>query len=108
MLEIKKDKIVGKIELIKRVNKNLQISSSLNEKQKNISIIVDNLLEEIEKALIKGDKLSLKGLFSLKAIKTKARLGINPITKEKINIPESRKISLKTYEELKNKLIKQE
>lgn len=63
--------------------------------------IVDEILDEMTAALKNGDKVDLSG-FGKFVVKTRnARTGINPTTKEKIQIPASKVPGFKPAKALK-------
>jgi DNA-binding protein HU-beta len=66
---------------------------------------VDELFEAIGGALAKGDKVSIVGFGTFVVKKRKARVGINPKTKEKLNIPAKKVPAFKPGAELKSKVL---
>jgi DNA-binding protein HU-beta len=48
---------------------------------------LDAFIKTIENALKKGDKITLKGFGTFYVIEKAERKGVNPMTKEQINIP---------------------
>lgn len=72
------------------VNKNELISAVAKQAEQtkaDIARVLDATLEVITYALKKGDKVKLVGLGSLRCVKKAARRGVNPKTKEPIDIP---------------------
>jgi DNA-binding protein HU-beta len=67
---------------------------------------VDAIFESITGALAKGEKVALVGFGTFLVKKRKARIGINPKTKEKINIPAKKVPAFKPGAELKSKVLK--
>ena len=65
---------------------------------------VDGLFDGIAGALAKGDKVSVVGFGTFVVKKRKARVGINPKTKEKLNIPAKKVPAFKPGAELKSKV----
>ncbi|MBR0461378.1 MAG: HU family DNA-binding protein [Erysipelotrichaceae bacterium] len=63
--------------------------------------ILDVLVDEITKALKNGEKVDLPGLGKFVVKEKKARTGINPTTKEPIEIPASRAPKFKPAKALK-------
>lgn len=61
-------------------------------------------VEEVEKALVKGDKVQLVGFGTFEVSKRAARTGLNPLTKEKIKIKASKAPKFKAGKALKDKL----
>ena len=56
---------------------------------------VDAILETIEDAVKKGDKVVFVGFGTFSVVEKKARKGINPRTKEVINIPTRKAVKFK-------------
>lgn len=65
---------------------------------------VDGLFDGIAGALARGDKVSIVGFGTFVVKKRSARVGINPKTKEKINIPAKKVPAFKPGAELKSKV----
>jgi len=63
--------------------------------------MVDTLISEIKSAVKKGENVNLAGLGIFKSGVRKARIGINPKTKEKINIAASRVVKFRPSKEFK-------
>lgn len=82
-----------------------QIVEILAEKfeitKKKAEEIVDTLISEIKSGVKKGENVNLAGLGIFKSAVRKARIGINPKTKEKINIAASRVIKFRPSKEFK-------
>mgnify|MGYP003352920413 CR=1 FL=1 len=72
------------------MNKN-ELINSLSEETtfstKDVTRVLDSLIRIIERTLRKGDKVSITGFGSFWISQRSARKGINPATKQKINIP---------------------
>lgn len=68
---------------------------------------VDILQAAIEEALVNGEAIEFGGFGKLEVKTRSERQGINPVTKEKITIPESKNVSFKAAKALKLKLNKQ-
>jgi DNA-binding protein HU-beta len=74
------------------MNRKELIESILKDKQlnhltkKEADHFVSTMLENIKKAVKKGDDVSLVGFGSFCKVKRKARTGVNPATGEKIKI----------------------
>ena len=68
-----------------------ELINSLSEEttfsKKDISRVLDSFTRIIERTLKKGEKVSLTGFGSWWISKRPARKGINPATKERINLP---------------------
>ena len=55
--------------------------------KKEVEMVVDEIVETITKSLQKGEKVALTGFGTFRVSQRSAREGINPQTKEKIQIP---------------------
>jgi nucleoid DNA-binding protein len=94
--------ITGKSQLIQRISKKTKYP------QTQITQIIDELLLETKKALVKGEEVRLQGYFSLKTAITKPRMAMNLQTRKKMKVPSKRvpkcKFSISLKEEIsKNK-----
>jgi DNA-binding protein HU-beta len=76
--------ITGKSQLIQRISKKTKYP------QTQISQIIDELLLETKKALVKGEEVRLQGYFSLKTTITKPRIAMNLQTKKPMKVPAKR------------------
>ena len=69
-----------------------ELINSLSEEttfsKKDVSRVLDSLTRIIERTLKKGEKVSVTGFGSFWLSRRPARKGINPATKERINLPE--------------------
>ncbi|MBE3114243.1 MAG: HU family DNA-binding protein [Actinobacteria bacterium] len=63
------------------------ISSKTDLSKKDIASVIDAMQESITDVLVKGDKVSLVGFGTFQVSKRKARTGLNPRTRETIQIP---------------------
>lgn len=61
---------------------------------------LDATLESIEQALANDDKVQLLGFGTFQMIEKEARMGINPRTKEKIEIPARKVVKFKPAADL--------
>jgi DNA-binding protein HU-beta len=75
---------ISKKELASRVAKNTKIS------QVQVVQLIDELLEQTKKALVKGEEIRLQGYFSLKTATTKARLARNLQTGKQMKVAAKR------------------
>ncbi|KLL04241.1 MAG: DNA-binding protein HU [Mycoplasmataceae bacterium RV_VA103A] len=104
--------VIGKAGLAERVYNSKgrysegrrSLLKSLSKSQ--IDAVIGGILEEIEKALIKGEKVSFPGYFSLQTTLQKARVAMNLQTKKKMNIPAKRVPKAKFSVDLKNEISK--
>ncbi|MCA9770433.1 HU family DNA-binding protein [Candidatus Dependentiae bacterium] len=69
-----------------------ELINSLSEEttfsKKDVSRVIDSLTRIIERTLKKGEKVSITGFGSFWLSCRPARKGINPATKERIDLPE--------------------
>jgi len=69
-----------------------ELINSLSEEttfsKKDVSRVLDSLIRVIERTLRKGDKVSITGFGTYWVSRRPARKGINPSTKERIDLPE--------------------
>jgi nucleoid DNA-binding protein len=93
--------ITGKSQLIQRISKKTKYP------QTQITQIIDELLLETKKSLLKGEEVRLQGYFSLKTAITKPRMAMNLQTRKKMKVPSKRvpkcKFSIALKEDIANK-----
>ena len=70
--------------------------------RKDSEVIVDTLFESVIKALRTGDKLEVRGFGSFRVRQRNARLGRNPKTGAKVEVPAKRVPYFKPSKELKD------
>lgn len=63
------------------------ISEKTDLSKKDIETVIDTMVDEITKFLKEGNKVTLTGFGTFRVSNRAAREGINPQTKEKIQIP---------------------
>jgi DNA-binding protein HU-beta len=66
--------------------------------------IIDGLRDQIVETLLTGNRVSLFGLGTFEVRPTKAKMGRNPKTGEKIEIPAGRKVVFKVAKGLKDQM----
>lgn len=80
------------------MNKN-ELLTSVSDKtglsKKDSQEALDAILDTIKEAIKSGDKVQLIGFGNFEPKLNKARTGINPATKEKISIKESKSVKFK-------------
>ena len=89
---------MNKAEFVKAVAKNV------NSSQADAERFIKAVLDEISNALANGDSIQFIGFGSFSTKNRAARIGINPQTKEKITIHESKVVLFKAGTALKSKL----
>lgn len=72
------------------------------ETKKQAQEAVNAVFETITKALSRGEEVGVTGFGAFKVAKTKARMGINPKTGEKIQIAAGTKPKFRAGKELKD------
>ncbi|HEY7125095.1 MAG TPA: HU family DNA-binding protein [Ktedonobacterales bacterium] len=77
---------IGKTELIRRV------AQSSGKSNKETADLVNNALDAIRDALKAGEEVRLVGFGSFSVKTTKARTGVNPQTRAKIQVPAKRRV----------------
>jgi integration host factor subunit beta len=70
--------------------------------RKDSEVIVDTLFDSVIKALRTGDKLEVRGFGSFRVRQRNARVGRNPKTGEKVEVPAKRVPYFKPSKELKD------
>ncbi|MGL5150944.1 MAG: HU family DNA-binding protein [Clostridium sp.] len=91
---------MNKSELIKSMAEKNQLTQKDNE------LALKAIIESITEALANGDKVSLVGFGNFEVRERAARTGINPRTKEAIQIAASKAPAFKAGKELKEKVNK--
>lgn len=66
--------------------------------------IIDTLRDQVVETLLAGNRVSLFGLGTFEVRDTKAKMGRNPKTGEKIEIPAGRKVVFKVAKGLKDQM----
>ncbi len=66
--------------------------------------MLDGLRDEIVQSLLSGKRVNVFGLGTFEVRATKAKMGRNPKTGEKIEIPAGRKVVFKTAKGLKDQM----
>ena len=94
---------IVKSKLLKQLSKNWP-----NFLQKDLSKFTDIILNEIKRALKKGDRVELRGFGVFYTNVQRARISRNPKTGEKVNTPEKKTIHFKMSKDLFKKLNNEE
>ena len=85
-----------KADLVEEVDKVTELT------RKDSEVIVDTMFESVIKALKTGDKLEVRGFGSFRVRQRNARVGRNPKTGEKVEVPAKRVPYFKPSKELKD------
>ena len=87
-----------KQELIKKIAADTGVS------QKQAGEVLDSAIQNIMDAVAAGDKVQFTGFGTFEARKREARTGVNPRTKEKVEIPASVSPAFKAGKVFKDKV----
>jgi integration host factor subunit beta len=87
-----------KAELVEKVSKTMDIS------KKHTEIVVNTIIDSIISTLREGEKVELRGFGSFKIRDRRSRIGRNPKTGEKVDIPGKKIPYFKPGKELKDLL----
>ena len=90
---------IVKSKLLKQLSKNYP-----NFLKKDIEKFTNIILDEIKKALKRGERVELRGFGIFSTNTQKARISRNPKTGEKVNTPEKKTIHFKMSKDLFRKL----
>jgi DNA-binding protein HU-beta len=86
---------MNKTELINSLSEETMFS------KRDIMRVLDAFVRIMGRELKKGNRLQWSGFGTFSVSKRPARLGINPVTKQKINLPETRVPKFKAGKQLK-------
>lgn len=89
---------MNKTDLVSHVANNTDLS------KKDAQVVVDAVISGISSALAKGEKVSLPGFGSFEVRTRAARQGINPATREPMEIKASKSVGFKAGKQLKESL----
>lgn len=89
---------IKKTELVTSIQQKLGITNKLATE------MVNALVDEMANALSEGTVIDLAGLGKFEVKERKSRKGINPVTKERIEIPATKSIKFKPTSKLKRKI----
>ncbi len=85
-----------------------ELINSLSEEttfgKRDITRVLDALVRIMVRELKKGNRLQWSGFGTFSVAKRPARLGINPVTKQRINLPETRVPKFKPGKQLKESI----
>ncbi len=92
--------------MIRYVNKDSLIESLMQRfgmKKKEATDIVNQIFEEMSQALINEGTVEITGFGKFIIFDRKSRMGINPVTKERMEIPATKLPKFKPSQTLKNR-----
>ena len=82
----------------------LEVSEKVDMPLNEVELIVDEMLETMEREIIKGNQVKLLGFGVFYKKERKVRKGTNPSTHEIIEIPENATVGFRPSKLLKEKL----
>ena len=88
-----------KSQLIERVASRTQHTS-----KRDIEIVVDTIFGSITEALVRGERIEIRGFGSFWVRVLEAREGCNPMTRERIQIPARRKPLFRVAKQLRERI----
>ncbi len=88
-----------KSQLIERV-----ASRTRHVSKRDIETVVDILFGSMTEALVRGERIDIRGFGSFQVRVRKAREGLNPRTREQIQIPARRKPFFRVAKELRERI----
>ena len=77
------------------------VASKLDITKKDASVFVETVFESITESLVNGNKVDISGFGKFEVKSRKGRMGINPATKETIEIASTKSCSFKASKALK-------
>lgn len=72
--------------------------------QRDVERIVSSVFEEITQAMVRGDRVELRGFGAFSVKHRDARTGRNPRTGESVEVPEKRAPFFKTGKDLRDRM----
>lgn len=90
------NEIVNKKALVEIVSEKLEMT------KKDATVAIDTIFEEITKTLADGGKVDISGFGKFEISERPARMGINPATKEPLQIAASKAPKFKAAKALKD------
>lgn len=79
-----------------------QVAKQTDLTQKKIEAVLKSIIEAIHDSLKKEGEIRIDGLGTLKVTERKARTGVNPRTKQKIQIPATKAPTFRPAKALKD------
>ena len=78
-----------------------RIAEKTGQRQSDVKVVVDKVLEEISQSLARGERVELRDFGIFKVKERKSRLGRNPKTGEVVPVPARKVVHFKVGKELK-------
>jgi DNA-binding protein HU-beta len=89
---------MNKSELVAEIAKNTKLT------QKTVAETLDSFMDTVRDTLKKGEKITLVGFGTFQVRQRKATTGVNPKTKQKINIP-AKKVAKLQFSDVVNDML---
>ena len=91
-----KESVISKAQIVEEIANDCEMSKA------GVSKVLDSFFEVIADNVARGGKVALTGWFSLTNAERKARVGINPRTKQKVKYPAKKYVKAKLGNKWKN------
>ena len=78
-----------------------KIAEKTGQRQNDVKVVVDKVLEEISQSLSRGERVELRDFGVFKVKERKSRMGRNPKTGEAVPVPARKVVHFKVGKELK-------
>ena len=91
-----KESVISKSQIVDEIASDCGVSKAMAAK------VLDSFFEVVADNVAKGGKVALTGWFSLTNAERKARVGINPRTKQKVKYPAKKYVKAKLGNKWKN------
>ena len=88
-----------KSQLIERV-----ASRTRHISKRDIELVVDTLFGSMAQALVRGERIEIRGFGTFRVGVRQARMGFNPKTREPVQIPASRKPFFRAAKKLRERI----
>jgi len=86
--------------------KNLTKSNEKNLYIKDVTLLVDTVFDEIIAAMVRQDRVELRGFGSFSVRRRKARMARNPKTNAVVRLPERHSVYFRAGKELRERINK--
>ncbi len=78
-----------------------RVAAECDVTKKDAEKIINQIFDDIQESLVNGDTVDIFGFGKFSVAERAARQGINPATKEKIEIPATKAVKFKVSKSLK-------
>jgi len=91
-----KESVISKSQIVEEIANDIEMSKA------SVNKVLDSFFEVVADNVAKGGKVALTGWLSLTNAERKARVGINPQTKQKVKYPAKKYVKAKLGNKWKN------